>query len=160
MKKFKFLLSLSALCTTVSFAQTPAPQAVGVVTRVEGLATVSQANTLGNAFKDEVILQNARVVTTASGFTTIRLNDGCIVDLKPNQAVTIDIRRECKAILASIQPAGAVGVAAAGGVGATGTPPGLVNALIVGGGILTGVGVINAISKSNNNSALQSLSGS
>ena len=160
MKKLTFLLSLSALCTTASFAQTPAPQAVGVVTRVEGLATVSQANTLGNAFKDEVILQNARVVTTASGFTTIRLNDGCIVDLKPNQAVTIDIRRECKAILASIQPAGAVGVAAAGGVGATGTPPGLVNALIVGGGILTGVGVINAISKSNNNSALQSLSGS
>ena len=160
MKKLTFLLSLSALCTTVSFAQTPAPQAVGVVTRVEGLATVSQANTLGNAFKDEVILQNARVVTTASGFTTIRLNDGCIVDLKPNQAVTIDIRRECKAILASIQPAGAVGVAAAGGIGATGTPPGLVNALIVGGGILTGVGVINAISKSNNNSALQSLSGS
>ena len=160
MKKLTFLLSLSALCTTVSFAQTPAPQAVGVVTRVEGLATVSQANTLGNAFKDEVILQNARVVTTASGFTTIRLTDGCIVDLKPNQVVTIDIRRECKAILASIQPAGAVGVAAAGGVGATGTPPGLVNALIVGGGILTGVGVINAISKSNNNSALQSLSGS
>ena len=160
MKKLTFLWSLSALCTTMSFAQTPTPQAVGVVTRVEGLVTVSQANTLGNVFKDEVILQNARVVTTASGLTTIRLNNGCIVDMKPNQAVTIDIRLECKAILASIQPAGAAGVAGAGGVGATGTPPGLVNALIVGGGILTGVGVINAISKSNDNSALQRLSGS
>ena len=160
MKKFTFMLSLTALFTTMSFAQTPPPQAVGVVTRVEGLVTVSQSNILGNAFKDEVILQNARVVTTASGSTTIRLNNGCVVDLKPNQAITIDIRRECKALLAAIQPAGAVGVAGAGGVGATGTPPGLVNALIVGGGILTGVGVMNAISKSNDNSALQRLSGS
>ena len=160
MKKFTYLLSLSALCSTLSFAQTPPPEEVGVVTRVEGLVTVSQNNTLGNAFKDEVILQNARVVTTASGFATIRLKNECVIELKPNQAVTVDIRRECKAILASIQPAGAVGVAGAGGVGAAGTPPGLVNALIVGGGVLTTVGVINAISKSNDNSALQRLSGS
>ena len=160
MKKFTFLLSLSAFFTTVSFAQTPVPEAVGVVTRVEGLVTVSQNNTLGNVFKDEVILQNARVVTTATGSTTIRLKNGCVIDLKPNQAVTVDFRRECKALLAAIQPAGGVGVAGAGGVGAAGTPPGLVNALIVGGGVLTTVGVINAISKSNDNSALQRLSGS
>ena len=160
MKKFTFLLSLSALFTSVSFAQTPALQAVGVVTRVEGLVTVSQGDVLGNAFKDEVILQNARVVTTASGSTTIRLNNGCIIDLKPNQAVTVDFRRECKAILAAIQPTGAVSVAGAGGVGASGTNPGLLNALIVGGGVLTGVGVINAISRSNDNFALQRLSGS
>ena len=160
MKKFTFLLSLSAFCTTMSFAQTPAPEAVGVVTRVEGLVTVSQDNIMGNAFKDEVILQNARVVTTASGSTTIRLNNGCVIDLKPNQAVTVDLRRECKAILASIQPVGAVGVAGAGGVGAGGTPPGLGNALIAGGGIFTGLGILNAISKSNENSALQRLSGS
>ena len=160
MKKFTFLLSLSALFTSVSFAQTPAPQEVGVVTRVEGLVTVGQGNTLGNAFKDEIILQNARVVTTATGSTTIRLNNGCVIDLKPNQAVTVDFRRECKALLAAIQPAGGVGAAGAGGVGAAGTPPGLVNALIVGGGALTTVGAINAISKSSDNSALQRLSGS
>ena len=160
MKKFTFLLSLSAFFTSVSFAQTPAPQEVGAVTRVEGLVTVSQGNTLGNAFKDEIILQNARVVTTATGSTTIRLNNGCVIDLKPNQAVTIDFRRECKAILASIQPAGAVGVAGAGGVGAAGVPLGLGNAFIVGGGVLTGLGVIRAISNSNGNSALQRLSGS
>ena len=158
MKKFTYLLSLSALCSTLSFAQTPPPEEVGVVTRVEGLVTVSQNNTLGNVFKDEVILQNARVVTTVTGSTTIRLKNGCIIDLKPNEAVTVDFRRECKALLAAIQPAGGVGVA--GGVGAIGPPPGLVNALIVGGGVLTTVGVINAISKSNDNSALQRLSGS
>ena len=157
MKKFSLVFLLSTSFISASFAQTPAPQPVGVVSRVEGLVTVSQDNTLGNAFKDEVIIQNARVVTTATGSTTIRLNNGCIVDLKPNQAVTIDIRRECKAILASIQPAGALGV---GGVGAAGVPPGLNNAIFVGGGVLIGLGVINAISKSNENSALQRLSGS
>ena len=160
MKKSTFLLSLGTLFTAVSFAQTPVPEAVGVVTRVEGLVTVSQGNTMGNAFKDEVILQNARVVTTASGSTTIRLNNGCVVDLKPNQAVTVDFKRECKAILAAIQPAGAVGVAGAGGVGAAGVPPGLNNAIIVGSGVWIGVGLIKAISSSNENSALQRLSGS
>ena len=160
MKKFAFMLSLSALYITTAFAQAPAPEAVGVVTRVEGLVTVSQDNTLGNAFKDEVILQNARVVTTATGSTTIRLNNGCVIDLKPNQAVTVDYRRECKAILAAIQPVGAVGVAGAGGVGAAGVPPGLNNAILAGAGVLMGVGLIRAISNSNENSALQRLSGS
>ena len=160
MKKFTLLLSLGTLFTAVSFAQIPSPEAVGVVTRVEGLVTVSQGNTMRNAFKDEVILQNARVVTTSSGSTTIRLNNGCVIDLKPNQAVTVDFKRECKVILAAIQPAGAVGVAGAGGVGAAGLPPGLSNAIIVGAGVITGVGLIKAISSSNENSALQRLSGS
>ena len=156
MKKLTYLLSLGAFCAPLSFAQTSPPEAVGVVTRVEGLVTVSQNNTLGNAFKDEVILQNSRVVTTFSGSTTIRLNNGCIIDLKPNQAVIIDFRRECKAILAAIQPVGAVGV---GGSGAVGTV-GVGNAVIVGAGVLTAAGVIRAISTSNENSALQRLSGS
>ena len=160
MKKFVFLLSFGALIATSVFAQVPPTEAVGVVTRVEGLVTVSQGNTMGNAFKDEVVLQNARVVTTVSGSTTIRLNSGCVIDLKPNQAVTVDFRRECKAILASIQPAGAVGVAGSGGIGAAGVPPGLSNAVVVGGAVLVGLGVINAISNSNQNSALQRLSGS
>ena len=169
---------LGAVFTAVSFAQTSAPEIVGVVTRVEGLVTVSQGNTLGNAFKDEVILQNARVVTTASGSTTMRLKNGCVIDLKPNQAVTVDIRRECKAILASVQPggvlvagpggagfasaggagfasAGGAGFASAGGVGAVGVG----SAATIGVG-LASIGAINAISNSNKNSALQRLSGS
>lgn len=140
MKKFTFLLTLSAFFTTVSFAQAPAPQAVGVVTRVEGLVTVGQNNTMGNVSKDNVILENARVATTANGSTTIRLNNGCVIDLKPNQAVTVDLRRECKAILASIQPAGAV-VASGAGSGAGGAV-GAGDALIIGVGALTSFVVI------------------
>ena len=139
MNKFTFLLSLSAFFATMSFAQTPAPQAVGVVTRVDGLVTVGQNNTLGNVFKDGVILQNARVVTTGTGSTSIRLNNGCVIPLNPNQAVTIDSRRECQAILDSIQPVGSVGVAGAGGgVRAVGVG----DVLIIGVGALTSFVVI------------------
>ena len=158
MKKFTFLLSLSAFFTAVSFAQTPAPEAVGVVTRVEGLATVSQGNIIGNVSKDEVILQNARVVTTASASTTIRLKNGCVIDLKPSQAVTVDIRRECKAILASIQPTG--GVVTAGVGSEAGGAVGVGDAVIIGSGIFVTLEAIRALSKSNENSALQRLSGS
>lgn len=158
MKKFTFLLTLSAFFTTVSFAQAPAPQAVGVVTRVEGLVTVGQNNTMGNVSKDNVILENARVATTANGSTTIRLNNGCVIDLKPNQAVTVDLRRECKAILASIQPAGAV-VASGAGSGVGGAV-GAGDAIIIGSGILVTLEAIRALSRSNENSALQRLSGS
>ena len=158
MKKFTFLLTLSAFFTTVSFAQAPAPQAVGVVTRVEGLVTVGQNNTMGNVSKDNFILENARVATTANGSTTIRLNNGCVIDLKPNQAVTVDLRRECKAILASIQPAGAV-VASGAGSGAGGAV-GAGDAIIIGSGILVTLEAIRALSRSNENSALQRLSGS
>ena len=158
MEKFFFLLSFSVLFVTTAFSQTRAPEAVGVVTGVRGLVTVSQGNTMGNAFEDEVVLQNARVVTTATGSTTIRLNNGCVIDLKPNQALSVDIRRECKAILAAIEPTGPVGVA--GGVAAVGVPSGLNNAMIVGGRVLLGLGVIGVISSSNVNSALQRLSGS
>ena len=152
MKKFVFLLSFSALFITTAFAQAPVPEAVGVVTRVEGLVTVSQGNTMGNAFKDQVIVEKARVVTTASGSTTIRLNNGCVIDLKPNQVVTVD-RRECKAILAAIQSTGAVGGA---GVGAVGVG----NGVIVVAGVVTSVVATNAILNSNENSVLQRLSGS
>ena len=142
MKKFTLLLSLSAALTTVSFAQTPAPQSVGVMTRVDGLITVSQGNTLGNAFKEEVILQNARVVTTANGSTSMRLNNGCIVDLKPNQAVTIDIGRECKEIQASIQSTEVVGASVASDDGVLSQR----NALIMGAGVL-GIFVLQNLQK-------------
>ena len=155
MNKLIFLLSLSAFFSTVSFSQTPVPEAVGVVIRVEGLVTVSQDDTLGNVFKGEVVLQNARVATTATGSTTIRLNNCCIIVLKPNQAVTVDFRRECKAILASIQPSRVVR-----GFGSAVTPQILGNALILGSGIFNGIGFIQAIFQSGSNSPLQRLSGS
>ena len=153
MKKFTFLLLLGAFFTTASSAQTLPPEAVGVVTRVEGLATVAQGNTIGNVFKDAVILQNARVVTTASGSTTIRLKNDCVIELKPNQAVTVDIGRECKALVASIQSAGATVASGAGAGSVLGGAVGVGDAIIIGAGALVTLAVIRGFS-------LQNLSGS
>ena len=162
MNKFTFALSLTTFLSTAAMAQAPAAQPVGVVIRVEGLVTVSLENTLGNVFKDETILQGARVATTSTGSTTIRLNNGCEVNLAPNQAVTIDSRLDCKALLAGVLPAGTGGVAGAGAVGATGIAPGLagVGAFIVGGGILVGGAIVKLVSEGSSNAPLQSLSGS
>ena len=112
MTKFTFALLLTAFASTSAMAQGPT-ESVGVVQSVNGLVTVSQGNTLGNVVEDEKILSGARVVTTSTGSTVIKLNNGCIISLAPNQAVTIDSRLECKALVAGIVGTGAVAAGAA-----------------------------------------------
>ena len=107
MTKFAFALLMTAFVSTGVMAQV-VPGAVGVVQSTEGLVTVSQGNTLGNAFINERIFDGARVVTTGTGTTVVRLNTGCLIKLDPNQSVTIDSRLDCTAQVASIQNTGAV----------------------------------------------------
>lgn len=121
MTKFAFALLMTAFVSTGAMAQ-GTPVAVGVIESTDGLVTVSQANTLGNAFKDERILDGARVATTGTGTTVVRMNNGCLIKLEPNQSVTIDSRLDCRAQIASIQSTGVV----AAGVGqGTSNPVGL-----------------------------------
>jgi len=96
------------------------PAVVAVVESVEGLATVSQGNTLGNLVKDQKIVNGARVVTTSTGSAVLKFNNGCVISLTPNQAVTIDSERECKALVAGIQSTGALAFAAGAGAGGSG----------------------------------------
>ena len=122
MTKFAFALLMTAFVSTGVMAQV-VPGAVGVVQSTEGLVTVSQGNTLGNAFKEQRILDGARVVTTGTGTAAVRLNNGCLIGLDPNQSVTIDSRLDCRAQVASIQSTGAqagAGSAAGGGGNASG----------------------------------------
>lgn len=113
MKKYIFSLFTTVCVTASVFAQDPS-EAVGKVVTVEGLVTVSQDNTLGNLVKDSPVVDGARVVTTSTGATTIRLNNGCRIELTFNQAVTINSRLECRALIASVQSTAAgVGAAAA-----------------------------------------------
>ena len=122
MTKFAFALLMTAFVSTGAMAQV-VPGAVGVVQSTEGLVTVSQGNTLGNAFINERIFDGARVVTTGTGTAVVRLNNGCLIKLDPNQSVTIDSRLDCRAQVASIQSTGAqagAGSAAGGGGNASG----------------------------------------
>ena len=114
MTKFAFALLTTAFVSTGVMAQA-VPGAVGVIQSTDGLVTVSQANTLGNAVKDVRILDGARIVTTGTGTTVVKLDNGCLVKLDPNQSVTIDSKLDCRAQVASIQTT--VPVAAGTGVG-------------------------------------------
>ena len=135
MTKFAFALLMTAFVSTGAIAQ-GAPGAVGIIQSTDGLVTVSQGNALGNAFKDERILDGARVVTTGTGTTVVRLNNGCLVKLDPNQSVTIDSKLDCRAQNASIQSTGAASA------GASGSESGGFNTV---GLAALGLGVIGAI---------------
>ena len=124
MTKFAFALLMTAFVSTGAMAQV-VPGAVGVVQSTDGLVTVSQGNTLGNAFKEQRILDGARVVTTGTGAAVIRLDNACLIKLDPNQSVTIDSSLDCRAQVASIQSTGAV--AAGQGAGAVAAGQGAAN---------------------------------
>ena len=139
MTKFAFALLMTAFVSTGAMAQV-VPGAVGVVQSTDGLVTVSQGNTLGNAFKEQRILDGARVVTTGTGAAVVRLiNNGCLIKLDPNQSVTIDSRLGCTAQVASIQSTGAV--AAGQGAGAVAAGQGAANPA---GLVALGVGALGA----------------
>ena len=117
MKKYMFGLLLTAFATNSVFAQAPS-DVVGKVVTVEGLVTVSQNNTLANLVKDSTLVNGARVAAMSTGATTITLDNGCRFQLTANQAITIDSRLDCKALLAGIQSTGArVGAVAITAVG-------------------------------------------
>ena len=132
MTKFALALLMTAAATTGAMAQRE-PQEAATVEKVEGLATAAEDNNkMGNIFKDQKLTENARVQTTGNGFTTIRMKNGCRVEMKPREVVTIDSSKECKALIASIQSTVPVnaGAGASGFVGEN--PVGLI-ALAAGG---------------------------
>ncbi|MES2979224.1 MAG: hypothetical protein V4731_12440 [Pseudomonadota bacterium] len=111
------------------WAQTPAPvpvlvpapaPAVGVIQSAQGLVTVSQGNTLSNALGGSPITNGARIVTTSTGTSSIRLSSGCTIPLSPNQAVTIDTSLSCQAQINNV-----VSVAPTAPPGTTPATPGV-----------------------------------
>jgi len=153
MKKFTFGIVLCAFFSSTVMAQgTPAPT-VGAVSGIDGLSTVSQGNTLSNLTQGQTILQGARVVTSSTGTVRIVMNNGCVVSLNRNEAVTIDSRLNCGALTAGIVPNNVGGAVA----GATG-PTNAVNGSVLGGAFFATGLVFKDVSK--NNSAAQALSGS
>ena len=119
MTKFAFALLMTSFVSTNAMSQgaPTVPSSVGAIQSTDGLVTVSQANTLGNAFKDERLLDGARVATTGTGTASIKLDNGCVIRLERNQSVTIDSRRDCRALVASIQSTVPATAGASGFVG-------------------------------------------
>lgn len=99
----KSLISLFiAFIFSPSWAQSPAP-AVGTIQSVQGLVTISQGATLGNAAPGTALTNGAIVVSTCGASTFIQLRNGCSVPLSPSQAVTVNTDLSCDQLLNSVQ---------------------------------------------------------
>lgn len=77
---------------------------------------------MGSMVKDSKVFDGARLVTTSTGRASIRLDNGCLINLAPNQTIIINSRLDCKALVASIKPTGGLTVASGGGSGLPGLP--------------------------------------
>ena len=81
----KSLFAASLLCAGAAFAQAPA--VLGKVANVEGVVTISDGVTVGTAVPGTVITQGNRFVTASSGAARLTMDNGCIINLKPNESL-------------------------------------------------------------------------
>ncbi len=113
----KTLVAVSALLVAATaFAQ----NSLGTISSVQGLVTVTDGTTGGTTAAGAPITSGMRFVATSTGSAVLRLNNGCVVNLQPNQAVTVVRSMTCEALLAAVQMVGGATTASDGGSAATG----------------------------------------
>lgn len=129
----KKLLTLGA----VLFSAVAWAQSIGTVGSVSGVVTINDGSRVLSAAPGSPIPDGARIVTTSSGSAVLQLANGCVIDLKPNQAVTVLRGSSCGELAAAVRSTGAAPVAGSGssfGVG---------DAFIVGTGVVVTYKVID-----------------
>lgn len=118
----------------------PKGKEVALLKSVEGNVLVSQASGLSSGDEAARLPEGSRVITTANSKAVVRYDDGCEVELKPNQRLEIDIDKPCKERIVQahsilLEPGGMA--LAAGSAGATGGAA----AAILGGSVATSAGL-------------------
>jgi len=127
------LIAANVLAQTAAAVQKRA--VIGKVTRVEGLVTVSDAIGVTRVALNDPVIDRNRYVTSSSGYVTLKFDKGCEVELKPNQALTVEDEKTCEALWAligsfgwrsSLAPfvAGGAAILLLGGGGNTPSTPG------------------------------------
>lgn len=102
------------------FSLAAVAQSIGTISNVSGTVTVNDGTRVVNATAGSPISNGARIVTTSTSTATVRLANGCVVDLKPGQAVTLLSSTSCSDLLATVQntaPAGTPAPSGNAGVG-------------------------------------------
>src|SRR5512133_2307560 len=128
--RFKsIVITCSALLAASAFAQT----VIGKATRVEGIVTMTDGVRGGTLLVNSPITDGARVVTSSNGSATLRIDNGCDITLKPNQAVTVR-QQPCEVLLLGIQSVGAGAAVAAVGSSGGSAAVGAVSVLALGAG--------------------------
>ena len=134
------LLALSAVAAASASAQAP----LGTVTNVEGVVTATQGAAGVNVTPGTQIQNGMRFVTTSRGSVTLQMNSGCTVSVPPGNGVTVLSSMTCQQLQAAVQPV--VPVASQPAIAGTGVG----NAAIAVGGIIIGLGVLDAATKNDN----------
>ncbi|RYF39887.1 MAG: hypothetical protein EOO27_48530, partial [Comamonadaceae bacterium] len=103
--RFKSLVLIcSTLLATAAFAQSQ--NVIGKVTEVQGIVTVTDGVRGGTAQLGNPITEGSRYVASSNGSATLKLDNGCTINLRPSQAVTVR-QQPCNVLLASVQSVGA-----------------------------------------------------
>ena len=93
------LIAIAALAAGPVFAQ-----ALGTVTTVNGVATFSTSTGNATLVAGTPILHGSRVVTTSASSATLRMNNGCTVNVPPGHGVTVLSTQTCAQLQAAVQP--------------------------------------------------------
>jgi hypothetical protein len=111
MRATLFVLAIALGCTSGAWAQAPAAAALGSVTHVEGLVTMSLGSQVATVQPGTPVFDGARFVSSSSGSLEFSLPGGCNVGLQPNQLVQVSSSLTCSQQIASVVslPAGAAG---------------------------------------------------
>jgi hypothetical protein len=102
----KFLIAFCAcLVATASVAQgqVALDDSIGKIESVEGLVTVTQGSSGAIAAVGNPVMEGTRFVATSSGSAVIRLNDGCVIKLQPNQVLMVRRDMPCVEALAQFR---------------------------------------------------------
>jgi hypothetical protein len=121
------------LVAAVAVAQTTekvAKRAVlGKAINVKGLVTVSDTSGIRRVVSNSDVIDRNRYVTSSTGYVTLHLDKGCDIELKPNQALTVEDEKTCEDLWAFIGTGPFVAVGAGGllllGGGSGGSTPGI-----------------------------------
>lgn len=110
------LILSSAFVATFALAQ---PASVGTVTNVTGSVTDTTGSSVTSTSVGENVVDGERFVTSSTGTLQLTFNNGCVLTLQPNQAVTIDGAKNCKDLIVINTLTNATAVAGVGfGTGA------------------------------------------
>lgn len=95
--------SLCVVCGLLVSGSALAQAVLGSATEVHGLVTVSSGATLSTAAPGTPILDGSRYVTGSGSSATLRLSNGCVINMSPNQAITVAGQKTCDQLVASIE---------------------------------------------------------
>lgn len=131
----KFLITALLVGSSVTaFAQ---PNSVGRLLGARGVVSVSYNGVVTNVTESMTLSNGSVVLNSATGSSSVALANGCNIELKPNQVLTINSAVSCSELSASVKTVGTQVVT----VTSNSTP------LLVGGGLIGGGIILRNVTK-------------